>query len=98
MLAFANALVDHRLLDAKNTALITTQKVAAPGGGYGYGFGIRRVGGQPPTIWHNGGAPGAAGEIDINPRLGTTVITLANVGPPSVFPIVDFVLNTLRVP
>ena len=93
MLAFARALESGRLLDRKLTREITTSKVSAPGGGYGYGFGIRGS-----TIWHNGGAPGAAGELDINPKLGLVVITLGNVGPPHVFPVVDAALNGLRVP
>jgi CubicO group peptidase (beta-lactamase class C family) len=93
MLAFGQALESGRLLDRKFTREITTSKVKAPGGGYGYGFGIR--GG---TIWHNGGAPGAAGELDINAKRGLVVITLGNVGPPHVFPVVDAALNELRVP
>jgi hypothetical protein len=64
-------------------------KVSAPGGGYGFGLGIRN--GRPgdaPTIWHSGGAPGAAGELDIDPRLGIVAVTLGNVGPPQVIPVV----------
>ena len=73
---------------------ITTAKVPAPGGGYGYGFGTRTGG----TIWHNGGAPGAAGELDINPKLGIVAVIVGNVSPPHVFPVVDATLNALRVP
>jgi CubicO group peptidase (beta-lactamase class C family) len=94
MLAFARALESGRLLSRKLTRVITTSKVAAPGGGYGYGFGTRKGG----TIWHNGGAPGAAGELDIDPKLGLVVVTLGNVSPPNVFPVVDATLNALRVP
>jgi D-alanyl-D-alanine carboxypeptidase len=93
LLSFARALEDDRLLSAALTKVITTSKVRAPGGGYGYGFGIRRT-----TIWHNGGAPGAAGELDINPKLGSVAVTLGNVNPPHVFPVVDATLNALGVP
>jgi CubicO group peptidase (beta-lactamase class C family) len=76
LLRFANALLDHRLLDAATMRLVTTSHVAAPGGGYGYGFGIRRG-----TLWHNGGAPGVATEVDIDPRTGLVAIVLENRDP-----------------
>jgi CubicO group peptidase (beta-lactamase class C family) len=99
LLAFARALENGRLVSPQLTRAITTSKVRAPGGGYGYGFGIRSGRpGDPPTIWHNGGAPGAAGELDINPKLGIVVVTLGNVSPPHVFPVVDATLSALRVP
>lgn len=94
LLAFARTLESGRLVSRALTKTITTPKVPAPGGGYGYGFGTRDGG----TIWHNGGAPGAAGELDINPRLGIVAVTLGNVSPPHVFPVVDATLNALRVP
>jgi CubicO group peptidase (beta-lactamase class C family) len=93
LLAFARALEDGRLVSRALTKAITTSKVRAPGGGYGYGFGIRGT-----TIWHNGGAPGAAGELDINPKLGIVAVTLGNVSPPHVFPVVTTTLNALGVP
>jgi D-alanyl-D-alanine carboxypeptidase len=93
LLAFARALETGRLVSRALTNVITTSKVRAPGGGYGFGFGIRRS-----TIWHNGGAPGAAGELDINPKLGIVAVTLGNVSPLHVFPVVDATLNALRVP
>lgn len=99
LLAFAHALESGRLVSSELAKVITTSKVRAPGGGYGFGFGIRKGrGGAPPTIWHNGGAPGAAGELDINPKLGVVAVTLGNVSPPRVFPVVDATLNALRVP
>lgn len=93
LLAFARALQNGRLLSRALTRSITTSKVPAPGGGYGFGFGTRKGG----TIWHNGGAPGAAGELDIDPRLGVVAVTLGNVGPPHVFPVVAAVLKALHV-
>ncbi len=99
LLAFASALENGRLLSRALTNVVTTSKVRAPGGGYGFGFGIRKGRpGDPPTIWHNGGAPGAAGELDLNPKLGVVAVTLGNVSPPQVFPVVDATLNALRVP
>jgi D-alanyl-D-alanine carboxypeptidase len=99
LLAFAHALEQGRLLSAALTKVVTSSKVKAPGGGYGYGFGIRfDRAGRAATIWHNGGAPGAAGELDIDPKLGIVVVTLGNVSPPNVFPVVDATLSALRVP
>ena len=99
LLAFARALESGRLVSRGLTKAITTAKVRAPGGGYGFGFGIRNGRpGDPPTVWHNGGAPGAAGELDINPKLGIVAVTLGNVSPPNVFPVVDATLNALSVP
>jgi D-alanyl-D-alanine carboxypeptidase len=94
LLAFARALENGRLLSRALTKAVTSSKVAAPGGGYGYGFGTRKG----DTIWHNGGAPGAAGELDINPKLGIVAVTLGNVSPPHVFPVVTATLNALGVP
>jgi CubicO group peptidase (beta-lactamase class C family) len=93
LLRFAAALESGKLLDRVLVTTITTSRVAAPGGGYGYGFGTRGT-----TVWHNGGAPGAAGELDINPKLGVVAVVLGNVDPPRVVPVVDAVLNALRVP
>jgi len=99
LLAFARALEGGRLLSRSLTHEITTSKVRAPGGGYGFGFGIRNGRpGEPPTIWHNGGAPGAAGELDIDPKLGIVAVTLGNVSPAHVFPVVDAALEALGVP
>lgn len=94
LLAFARALESGRLLGRALVKTITTSKVPAPGGGYGYGFGTRKG----STIWHNGGAPGAAGELDINPKLGLVAVILGNMSPPHVFPVVDATLNALRIP
>lgn len=93
LIRFATALESGRLLRPSLVRTITTTKIAAPGGGYGYGFGIRGS-----TVWHNGGTDGAAGELDINTKLGIVAVTLGNVGPPNVFPVVDAVLNASNVP
>ena len=96
LLRFANALLRHRLLGPALTRLVTTSHVAAPGGGYGYGFGVRT--GPPRTIWHNGGSPGVATELDVNPALGYTVVILENRDPDQLVSVAALVLNALRVP
>jgi CubicO group peptidase (beta-lactamase class C family) len=93
LLAFAQALEGGRLVDRALVKTITTSKVRAPGGGYGYGFGTRNSG----VIWHDGGAPGAAGELDIDPKRGLVAVTLGNVSPPHVFPVVEATLRTLGI-
>lgn len=92
-LCFATALERGRLVSRALVRQITTSKVRAPGGGYGYGFGIR--GG---TVWRNGGSPGAGGELDISVAKGVVVVTLGNVDAEHVFPVVDATLNALKVP
>jgi CubicO group peptidase (beta-lactamase class C family) len=100
LLAFANALVAHRLLSPGVTETITSPHVGdGRGGAYGYGFGIRfGRPGDPPTIWHNGGAPGVGAELDVNPGLGYTVVVLSNLGYPTIAPAIDLILNRLRIP
>lgn len=99
LLRFTRALLGHRLLDAKLTATLTTPKIRAPGGSYGYGFGIRNGRpGDPPTIWHNGGSPGAGAEFDLNPGRGYTVVVLSNRDPEKMRPAMDLILDALRIP
>jgi CubicO group peptidase (beta-lactamase class C family) len=92
---FALALRDHKLLDAHHTELLTTGKVATPGGGrYAYGFeddttdGLRCVG-------HGGGAPGMNGELRICPQSGYIVAVLSNLDPPAASRISQFVIDRL---
>jgi CubicO group peptidase (beta-lactamase class C family) len=88
MLKFSIALREHKLVDARYTELITTGKVDAPFGKYGYGFGdvnfnsVRSVG-------HNGGAPGIAAQFDLYPELGYTVIVLSNYDPPAMIKVLS---------
>lgn len=100
LLAFANALLGHRLLSASVTDTITSPKVGdGHGGAYGYGFGIRSGRpGDPPTVWHNGGAPGVGAELDVNAKLGYTVVVLSNLSYPTIAPAIDLILNRLRIP
>jgi CubicO group peptidase (beta-lactamase class C family) len=96
---FANALLDHTLLSPATTDVLTSRKVATRDGGYAYGFGIREGRpGDPPTIWHNGGAPGAGAELAMNPKLGYTIVVLANRDYGAITPAVDLILNDLQVP
>jgi CubicO group peptidase (beta-lactamase class C family) len=93
LLRFTQALLDHRLVNAKMLAVLTSPKIRAPGGSYGYGFGIR-----DGTIWHNGGSPGVGAEFDVDRRLGYTVVVLTNHDPETMRPAMNLILDTLRIP
>jgi CubicO group peptidase (beta-lactamase class C family) len=83
LLRFAQALLGHKLLSAAMTDTVLSGKVdtGRPGlaqvSRYGYGFeddgrdGVRIVG-------HGGGAPGIEAQLRIFPKLGYTVVVLAN--------------------
>ena len=94
LLRFANALAAHRLLDARNTDLLTTGKVEAIGGRYGYGFIERRVNGVR-SFGHGGNAPGMDGSLEIFPESGYVVAVLANVDAPAAQRVSEFVINRL---
>lgn len=84
LLKFAQALLGHKLLDAKHTELIMTGKVKPPGGGdsqYGYGFEDGRVAERRVT-GHGGGAPGMNAMLRILPETGHVVVVLSNYDPP----------------
>jgi CubicO group peptidase (beta-lactamase class C family) len=81
LLRFATALLNHKLLSAKSTDLITTGKVAMGPGKYGYGFGDLRVNGQR-MFGHNGGAPGIGSDLMIFPELGYVAVVMTNYDPP----------------
>lgn len=94
LLRFANALRTHKLLDAHYTELLTTGKVATPGGGhYGYGFGDNTSNGLR-CIGHNGGAPGMNGDLQICDD-GYVVAVLADMDPPAAGRISDLIRNRL---
>jgi len=95
LLRFANALENHKLLDAEHTELLTTGKVDTGGGGkYAYGFGDRSVGGMH-CFGHGGGAPGMNGGLEICPQAGYVVAVLSNLDPPAASRVSEFVLNRL---
>jgi CubicO group peptidase (beta-lactamase class C family) len=93
LLRFANALQQHKLLDAKHTELLTTGKVDTPGGRYAYGFQERIINGTR-CFGHGGGAPGMNGELDICDG-GYVVLVLANLDPPAAHRIGEFITNRL---
>ena len=91
---FANALENHKLLDAEHTALLTTGKVDTPmGGKYAYGFGDNTTNGVR-CFGHGGGAPGMNGDLQIC-ESGYVVAVLANLDPPAAQRISTFALNRL---
>lgn len=95
LLRFANALANHRLLNAHYTELLTTGKVDTPGGGkYAYGFSDRTVAGMR-SFGHGGGAPGMNGDLQIYPQSGYVIAVLANMDPPAASRISEFVANRL---
>jgi CubicO group peptidase (beta-lactamase class C family) len=82
LIAFANALTRHELLDAEHTRQMTTGKVrVGPGLKYGYGIADLIIDGVR-CIGHNGGYPGANGELLIC-ESGYTIAMLANFDPPA---------------
>jgi CubicO group peptidase (beta-lactamase class C family) len=83
LLRFGNALLNHKLLDAEHTDLLTTGKTDTPRGSkYAYGFMDNTEGG---VRWfgHDGGAPGMNGDLRIFPQSGYVIATLANLDPPA---------------
>ena len=94
LLAFANALGRNVLLDENHTKLVTTGKIRTRHGfRYGYGFADFKIGGVR-CVGHNGGFPGANGELTIC-ESGYTVAVLANFDPPAASRIAHFVLKRL---
>jgi len=98
LLRFANALQEHKLLDAHYTELLTTGQVSTPNGGhYAYGFqdavmnGLRCFG-------HSGGSPGVNGDLEICPATGYTVAVLANIDPFAAQIVSSFIVNRLPEP
>ncbi|MFI7636726.1 serine hydrolase domain-containing protein [Nonomuraea sp. NPDC049400] len=79
MFRFSQALLGHRLLDAKLTETILAGKVQDRGkdSKYAYGFSDRTLNGVR-VVGHNGGTMGYWGEIDMYPAKGYTVVILTN--------------------
>lgn len=94
LLAFANALTSHRLVDAEHLELMTTSK-APPSTNvqYGYGLVIDTISGVR-CIGHSGGAPGINGQLFICDS-GYTIAVLANLDPPAAGRIAHFVAARL---
>jgi D-alanyl-D-alanine carboxypeptidase len=94
---FANALREHRLLDAAHTALLIDGKVPMGPAGivkYAYGF-IDRVQVGRRLVGHGGGFPGMNGELSFEPRGGYTSVVLSNFDPQAATMIEAFLLGRL---
>jgi D-alanyl-D-alanine carboxypeptidase len=95
-LRFANALTNHKLLNAQNTDLLTTGKVDTPRGDkYAFGFMDNGAGTAMRHFGHGGGAPGMNGELQIFPQTGYIIIVLSNLDPPAASHVSDFIVNRL---
>ena len=94
--AFANALRGNKLLNPYYTSLLTTGKVAMPGGyaHYAYGFEETIVDGSK-CVGHGGGSPGMNGELEMCLDSRYVVVALANLDPPAAMRVSDFVMYRL---
>jgi D-alanyl-D-alanine carboxypeptidase len=93
-LRFANAIEQHKLLDAHYTELLTTGKIDTPFGRYAYGFGDATINGLR-CFGHSGGAPGMNGDLEICPGNRSVVVVLANMDPGAATAESDFITNRL---
>jgi D-alanyl-D-alanine carboxypeptidase len=94
---FASALLNHKLVDAEHTDLLTTGHADTPRGEkYAYGFMDNREDG---VRWfgHGGGAPGMNGDLRIYPESGYVIAVLANMDPQAAERIASYVSNRLPV-
>lgn len=92
---FAEALMNHKLLDKAHTDLVLTGKVTARGATkYAYGFMEGSVGGVR-TVGHGGGAPGINGNLIIMPESGYVVAVLGNLAPPAAEQVSRFIAERL---
>jgi CubicO group peptidase (beta-lactamase class C family) len=80
MLAFAQALTGHRLLDATHTELLLTGKVTSESGRYALGFQDRSAEGRR-DVGHDGGGPGENGCFRMLDGDRVTIIAFSNVAP-----------------
>lgn len=93
LLSFTRALLDYKLLSRNMTELITTPKINLGSKGnqtkyQGYGFQIFDIDGVI-RVGHPGRFAGVNTRIDMYPKLGFTVIVLANYDPPSAYDIAE---------
>jgi D-alanyl-D-alanine carboxypeptidase len=96
---FASALMNHKLLNAEYTDLLTTGKVATPRGGkYAFGFFDEGAESGARHFGHGGGAPGMNGELQIYPQSGYVIAVLANMDPPAASRVSEFIANRLPKP
>jgi D-alanyl-D-alanine carboxypeptidase len=98
LLAFANALESHKLLDAEHTELLTTGKVDTKHGPkYAYGFFDETSPDGERCFGHGGGAPGMNGELRICTKSGYTIAVLANMDPQAATSIAEFIESRLPI-
>jgi len=91
LVAFADALMNHKLLNAEYTSMLITGKVdVAEGRKYAYGFEDTRANGDG-AVGHSGGAPGMNGDLRIYPQSGYVIAVLSNLDPPAASQISSFV-------
>lgn len=95
LLAFANALTSHRLVDAEHLELMTTSKAPSPDISYGYGLSIDTISGVR-CIGHGGGAQGMNGQLFICDS-GYTIAVLSNLDPPAAGRVAHFAAARLPV-
>jgi D-alanyl-D-alanine carboxypeptidase len=96
LVRFANAVTNHKMLDARNTELLTTGKVnTARGVKYAFGFMDDDTDATARHFGHGGGAPGMNGDLEIYPQSGYVIAVLSNLDPPAASRISDFVCNRL---
>lgn len=93
---FAGALMNHKLLNAEYTDLLTTGKVATPRGGkYAFGFFDDGAESDARHFGRGGGAPGMNGDLQIYPQSGYVIAVLANLDPPAASRVSEFIANRL---
>jgi D-alanyl-D-alanine carboxypeptidase len=81
LLRFSNALLADRLVGGAATEELTSKKADNEFGGYGYGFGIfTGEADEVPSFGHIGLAPPLESAVEMNPKLGYTVIVLSEYG------------------
>lgn len=79
LLAFANALLDGKLVQPATLARMTTAQAAmSPDMGYGYGFGVST--GRDKHFGHDGGTPGTNSSFEVFSDPGYIVIVQSNTG------------------
>lgn len=93
LLKFTQALLGHKLLGSEMTEIVMTPKIKEGSMGnqtkyQGYGFQIFEIG-NVVRVGHPGRFAGVNTRIDMYPKLGYSVIVLANYDPPSAFDIAE---------
>ena len=93
LLNFMQALLSHKLLSSEMTELVISPKINEGSKGnqtkyQGYGFQIFEIDGVT-RVGHPGRFAGVNTRIDMYPKLGYTVIVLANYDPPAAFDIAE---------